>query len=316
MVFLIRTVVVLAGLWAALACAFAYWPAFLPFAAGLAVLGLTLWVVRSPQKRHLIGFAATFAVVLVWFVTRSPVGNRDWDEAQERTPRAEIDGGTLTIRGVRNFDWRSAEDFEARWEDRTYDLDRLETLDFVVTYFSSLRRVAHTCLSFGFADGRYFNVSVEARRLKGEPFNPIAGLFKRYELIYTVVDERDAFASRALFFNERIYVYRTNSPPEKIRALLVDMLIRANHLADAPEFYDLLTQNCTTTIVDHINRVRPDIAPWDIRIWLNGDSDRLAYDRGWLDTSVPFDELRGRARADLKAREHYDAPDFSAQVRR
>jgi len=90
---------------------------------------------------------------------------------------------------------------------------------------------------------------------------------------------------------------------------------RVNKLAREPEFYNTLTNNCTTNIRNHINRLAPDRVPYDYRVMLPGYSDRLAYDLGLLDTETSFAQTKQRSKVNYLAYLHRDSPDFSARIR-
>ena len=122
---------------------------------------------------------------------RIPASNdRDWQPDVSVTPHATVNGDLVTIRGVRNFDYRSESDFTPRWEDRTYDLRKLDSVDIIAVYWTG-KAVAHIMVSFGFQDQDYLAVSIETRKEKGESYSTLAGFFRRYELYYVVADERD-----------------------------------------------------------------------------------------------------------------------------
>ncbi|MBI2480636.1 MAG: DUF4105 domain-containing protein [Planctomycetia bacterium] len=104
--------------------------------------------------------------------------------------------------------------------------------------------------------------------------------------------------------------------PEQSRELFMDVMQRVNELAEVPEFYDTLSNNCTTNIVSHLNRLRPGRIPYDVRVLLPGYSDVLAYELGLLDTSLPFPEARRRARVTEIANRFADSKQFSTLIRR
>ena len=55
---------------------------------------------------------------------------------------------------------------------------------------------------------------------------------------------------------------------------------------------------------------------WDWRILANGYIDELGYERGQIDTSLPFAELRRRSDITAKAKAAYAAGnDFSRAIR-
>jgi hypothetical protein len=186
----------------------------------------------------------------------------------------------------------------------------------VVVPFTEATALAHTMLSFGFEDREFIVVSVEARLEKGEGYSPSKGATQQYELIYVIGDERDLIPLRTEHRKVDVYVYRAKAKPEEARVMFVDMLERANKLAKKPEFYDTFTNNCTTNIVDHANKLRPNVIPYSYHILLPGHSDRLAYDLGLLEKSAPFETLKRHAHINARAKVFADSDHFSQEIRR
>lgn len=252
---------------------------------------------------------------LVSLTTRQPSNDRDWIPEHKVLAHAEIHGNLVTIHNVRNAEFFTYRDCIVKHYDKTYDLSKIRSVDFVVVPFSEIKAVAHTLLTFGFEGGDYVGISVEVRLENGEGYDPAMGAFGQYELIYVIADERDLIPVRVEHRDVDVYVYRSTAPPEMARKLFVDMLKRANQLYEHPEFYDTLGNNCTTNIVRHINAIAPDKVPYDYRVLLPGYADKLAYDLGLIDNRLPFEEVKRRARVNeavLKYREH---PQFSAKIR-
>ena len=228
-------------------------------------------------------------------------------------PRVTIDGDRVHIAGVRNFEYRSLNDFTVRYEEREVQLSHLTGLDFFVSYWSE-GLVGHTFLSFIFDNAPPLSISIETRPEVGEGFNPVASLFKQFELIYVVGDERDLVRVRTNYRKETVYLYRLNTPPDDVRRLLMVYLKRINELADQPEFYHLLSNSCTINIIRYMNAAGR-AGRFDIRHLLNGMIDSYLYHSGRVDTTLPFDELRRRSRINEAALAADDAPDFSARIR-
>lgn len=302
--------------WATLAIYFSN----LPWAPLRTVLALAfaafgvwaLWVRRT--RRSALAFAAVFAAVLVWWASISPSHERVWRPDVAVMPRAIVQGDRVRLTGVRNFDYRSPDDFRQRYDERVVSLSRLTHVDFYVSYWMP-GPVGHTFLSFVFEDAPPVTISIEARPELGEGYAPIASLFKQFELIYVVGDERDIVRLRTNFRGEDVYLYRTTAGGEDARRLFLVYLERINELADRPEFYHLLSNNCTLNILRYVRAAGGTIARFDIRHYLNGLVDGYLFDTGRLDTTVPFDELRRRARINEKAQAADDAPDFSDRIR-
>jgi hypothetical protein len=185
--------------------------------------------------------------------------------------------------------------------------------------FESMPAVAHTLLSFEIArpDGKSdrLAVSVEVRKEKHETYNPVKGSARQYELMYVVADERDVIRQRTNYRHENVYLYRTTATPETARLLLADILGRVNDLAKKPEFYDTITNNCTTNIVRHIDRVRPNRITYDVRMLLPGYSDQLAFNQGLLVPYGNFEQTRQHAYINPLAERYADRQDFSELIR-
>jgi hypothetical protein len=200
-----------------------------------------------------------------------------------------------------------------RYEEREVQFSHLTNLDFFVSYWSE-GLVAHTFLSFIFDNAPPLSISIETRPEIGEGFDPVASLFKQFELIYVVGDERDLVRVRTNYRKESVYLYRINASPDSLRRLLMIYLERINELADRPEFYHLLSNSCTINIVRYANAAGRT-GQFNIRHLLNGLIDGYLYYSGRIDTSLDFDELRRRSRINEVAEAADDAPDFSARIR-
>ncbi len=151
------------------------------------------------RRSHLF-FGVLAAASLVFWSSLSPSHDRRWSVDQSVLPTAEFHGDSVLIHDVRNFRWTGATEFAPGWDDRTYRLDQVATVWYVLVPLSTAwRGPAHAFVSFGFDDGRYLAISVEARREVGETYGVLKGLFRRFELIYVVGDERDLIGRRAVY---------------------------------------------------------------------------------------------------------------------
>jgi hypothetical protein len=254
-----------------------------------------------------------FLGVVAWWLSISPSHDRPWRPEVGVMPRATIDGDRVHITGVRDFEYRSLNDFTVRYEEREVQLSHLTGLDFFVSYWSE-GLVGHTFLSFIFDNAPPLSISIETRPEVDEGFNPVASLFKQFELIYVVGDERDLVRVRTNYRKETVYLYRLNSSLDNVRRLLMVYLKRINELADRPEFYHLLSNSCTINIIRYANAAGR-AGSFDIRHLLNGMIDNYLYYSGRVDTTLPFDELRRRSRINEAAQAADDAPDFSERIR-
>lgn len=258
------------------------------------------------------------AALLIFFVALhlfiQPSNDRNWAKDQMVLPYAEFDGTEVTVRNIRNFTYASTTEYTPAYYDKTFDLDELETVDYIVEPFGGIG-AAHTFLSFGFRDGSYLAISIEIRKQIGETFSPLKGFLRQYELMYVIADERDAVKLRSNYRKDDVYLYPVEATHEHVRTLFVDMLNRANTLTQKPEFYNTLTNNCTTNIADHINDISPSRISWDYRLLFPENSDRLAQELGLIAQHTSIEEARMQHRINEKAEKYADDPEFSKRIR-
>lgn len=231
-------------------------------------------------------------------------------------PYVEFRGDEVVLRNVRNCVYRTESDYDVRHYDMRFRLDAVRTVDFLVVPFKESDLLAHTMLSFGLDDGRHFIISVEARIGQDQDYSAVAGTTRRFPLMYIIGDERDLILLRAKVRQVDVHLYRGRAEPQQVQDLLVDMLARVNKLQRQPEYYDTLTNNCTTNLVQHVNKLRPGRIPYDWRVLLPGHSDRLAYELGLLEIQGPFEVARASSRINELALANANDPDFSKRIRR
>jgi hypothetical protein len=250
----------------------------------------------------------------------SPSNVRDWEPDQAVLPYAEFVGGQIVVHNVRNCRYFDEGTYVVQHEERTYNLADCQRVDFIVAPFTDMPRLAHTMLSFEFrppnAPPQHLACSIEIRKEKGEEYAAWKGSARQYELMYVLADERDVVELRTNFRGEDVYLYHTTATPDQARMLLVDVLGRANELASRPEFYDTLSNNCTTNLVRHINRIKPNRLAYDYRVLLPGYSDKLAFDEGLIERRGSFEETKAAAHVNARALAAAGRTDFSAVIRR
>lgn len=266
----------------------------------------------------LIGLAIVVFFSLI--VTRWPWwvearNDRDWNLDQAVLPTVIRNGDTVTINNIRNFSYQTATTFTPAYYKATYNLAEVQTVDFIVEPFAGVRGAAHTFVTFGFADGRHLAISVEIRKEKGESFSPWQGLWRNYEIMYVIADERDVIKLRSNYRHDQVYLYPIKTTPAKARALLESMLTRAQKTALEPEFYHTILNNCTTNIADHVNEISPSRIPWTWTQLLPANADKTIYDLGLINTSLPFEQAREFFDINARAEQFAEDPDFSTRIR-
>ncbi len=268
----------------------------------------------SLKKKALVVCLMFIVLFLGVVFSKTPTNERDWALDQKILPTSIIKGDEISISDIRNFSYRSTTDYTPAYYDKTFKLSELESVDFIVEPFDNLG-AAHTFLSFGFASGDYVAISVEIRKEVRESFSAVKGLLNEYELTYVIADERDVIKLRTNYRKDNVYLYPIKTTKEKMQKLFVDMINRSNKLNAEPEFYNTLTNTCTTNIVDYVNAISVNKIPYDWRFLLPEYADELAYEIGLIDNSVPLAELRQKHQINALAEQYADSEDFSKKIR-
>lgn len=248
--------------------------------------------------------------------TNGPSNNRPWSPDQALLTTADIKRKEVVVHNVRNCHYESESDYLVDYYDRVVRLEDLTSVDFIIVPFQGMESMAHTMLSFGSRDGQQLAVSVEIRKERGESYDAVKGLMNQFEIMYVVADERDVIDLRATHRNDNVYAYPLKLTPEQTQALFVSTMRRANRLAKRPEFYNTLTNNCTTAIVGHLNEVLPStIALYDPRIVMPGHTDQFLYNNGLLATTRSFEETKRQANVSALARLRREDMNYSVAIR-
>lgn len=281
----------------------------------LAALVLILSGLRKKKPRAWGAFLVLFALVFAaWWLLIPPSNDRNWQPDVAVLPWAEIQGDLVTVHNIRNVDYRSETDYRVRHYDRRFDLRGLQSVDLFLVYWGS-PSIAHTMLSFGFEDGGFLCFSIETRKEVGEEYSAVKGFFKQFELTYVVADERDVVRLRSNYRSgEDVYLYRLKVPTDFARKVLLDYLREVNSLRENPEWYRAMLTNCTTSILRHTTPFNPD-ARFDWRLIANGYLDEMLYERGRLDRSLPFTELKRKSLINRRAKAADQVDDFSRLIR-
>ncbi len=256
------------------------------------------------------------AVAAMGLASIEPSNDRDWRPEQAVLPEITFEGDVVRIRNVRNFRHHADGSATPAYDDRTYDLRKIERVWFGVSPFgTSWRGPAHVFLSFGFSDSQHVAISVEARKEVGEEYSIWKGLLRRYELMYVIADERDVIPLRTEVWGDPVHLYPTRATPDQARRIFVRMLERAEALRARPVFYNTVTNNCTSNIVEPVNEIATRRIRFGLDLLLPGYSDARAHRLGLLDTELPLEEARRVFLVNDRVAAAIGEEDFSLRIR-
>ncbi|EPF80354.1 Lnb N-terminal periplasmic domain-containing protein [Acinetobacter rudis] len=248
----------------------------------LSILGIYVSQhVFSRQKDRVI-YLLVFALSLLWYFNIPAKQDRDWDPEVSRIFNYQKQGSLVTINNVRNFAWKSDGRYDERWESRKYDLDQLTGVNVITSYWMG-PQIAHTLVSFDFANQRPLVFSIEIRKERQESFSAIGGFFRQFELSLIAADEEDIVYTRSNIRHEQVYFFPVKMPKAAMQALFIEYLKKSDELAATPKWYNTVTSNCTTIIFDMAQAIEESLLPKDYRLLVSGYLPNYLYDIGVLD---------------------------------
>ena len=270
----------------------------IPWSSAAALLLAALWIGGCFFRRMTILLAAAEIGITLYFFSITPqerFSSAVWQRPWTHRPSAVIlKNGSIQFKKIRDFRYRTADDFSIRYRTMTVDPAELRSLDLALSHWDGMEAVAHTMLAFNFTRNRTLVLSMETRLPEGISQNAVAGLFKQYEIIPVLGTPEDLFDLRIKFRGEDFYRYRTNATEKQARQILTAV---TSYLSREPEFYNTLTCNCSTSLAFLLDSIGKDPVN-DIRLLINGFSDRMLYDLGYLA------HRRGESFASLKNRSY------------
>lgn len=260
-------------------------------------------------------FIASLFVFALWWLSQKPSLYRDWEPQDAKLPIFSWSGNVVSIENIRNHHWISDKDFTPNYLSGSYNTDDITSVDYIITPFSSFRGPAHTMLSFGFKDGRRLVISAEIRKERGENFSALKGLLNQYEIQYVVATEEDVLKLRTNHRKNSVILYPIKASTEDIAGVFRSMLIRSEKLSKEPEFYNTIFNNCTTSILDHVNAFRNKKIGWSLYTILPAESDEIVYKAWLINTNLSLEEARKFFNISAKAQATQDTENFSTKIR-
>ncbi|MCU0802865.1 MAG: DUF4105 domain-containing protein [Rhodobacteraceae bacterium] len=257
------------------------------------------------------GWAGAAAAFVIWYLTRIPRNDKAWipEVAHGLTGRM---GRNITIPHVRRFRWITKKEVVEAWEPWEVDPEAITSVDLIMSIWSS-PLIAHTMVSFGFADGRHLVISGETRRQKGDRFTITGGFFRRFELILIAADERDVVHLRTDVRREKVSIFPVLMTPEARRALFLAFINHGNDLARKAAWYNTITSNCTTVPFEIVRTINRKLR-YDWRLIFSGHLPGYLKKLGVLPPGT-MDELRARAVLPVSGDDGTDDAAYSQRLR-
>ncbi|WP_228721875.1 DUF4105 domain-containing protein [Acinetobacter sp. Marseille-Q1623] len=247
----------------------------------LSILGIYIRQNLFSRNKDILLYSVVFILSLLWYFNIPAKQNRDWNPEVDRLFTYQKQGDIVTIQNIRNFNWKTEDQYDAHWDTRRYNLNHITGVNIITSYWMG-PQIAHTLVSFDFSDQKPLVFSIEIRKEKTESFSAIGGFFRKYELSLIASDEKDLIYTRSNVRNEQVYFFPINMPKAEMRALFEEYLSKTDELAQQAKWYNTLTSNCTTLVFDMIQAISPKELPIDYRLLASGYLPNYLYDLGAL----------------------------------
>jgi len=76
-----------------------------------------------------------FGGIAAWWMGIPASNDRNWQKDVAVLPYATVEGEQVTIHNIRNLNYRTETDFDLRYYDKTFDLNRLDSVDLIAVYW-------------------------------------------------------------------------------------------------------------------------------------------------------------------------------------
>jgi hypothetical protein len=250
-------------------------------------------------KKILFLFAFAIVAGLVFLGFKNPKIDSNWVEKQAVVPKAEIKGNIVEFTNFRDFTYTPDLKMNIKFKDYSLNINDIEGVDFIISYFSEYDWIAHTLLSFRIKGQEPVSFSIEARYDNNEEYDPVDGMFRNYELYYVIAAERDILGVRTHIRKkgkgERVYLYNLKYTAEEAQKIFLEYCKNMNNLINEPDFYNTITNNCTTGLLENIESALDINLNWSIKWQLAGYIDEYLYDNAMVDTTLSFENLKKQA---------------------
>lgn len=264
------------------------------------------------RRTDILLYGFVFACALLWYFSLEARQDRDWNPEVAKQLHYEKQGDMVTLHNVRNFNWRSNEDYDIHWESRTVDLNKITGLNVIASYWMG-PKIAHTLVSFDFADQEPLVFSIEIRKEKNEEFSAFGGFFRKYELSLIASDEKDLIYTRSNIRNEQVYLFPVKMPVAERKALFIEYLNKADELHDEAKWYNTLTSNCTTLVFDMVQAINTRHPPKDYRLFASGYLPNYLYDLKAINQNYSLKEWYRLAHINPRTEQYAQQKDQSSK---
>ncbi len=230
------------------------------------------------RKMVLYFFLILIAAILFWFyILRQPSLEGNWEAHLQAQPAIKVENDTFYIDQI--HDWFYGPDGPIRTEtiSAEFNFKKVKDVWFFVEPFEGNENIAHTMMVFRFTDNKMVGLTIEARKEVGEEYSALAGMARKFELLYIWANPSDMLTRRAVMLDHTLYAYPFDLEQQDQIVLLKSLIQRTNALLTKPRFYNTLRHNCTNEFAQAVN------LPWSFAHVLTGKAPAYLAKKGYMD---------------------------------
>lgn len=234
--------------------------------------------------------ALIVAVLLLALIVsmRTPSSDREWDEDVRILADINIAADdTVTFTKLRDWRYVTGTVIEKSYTDAIVDPNDIVAMWLYEQTLDASGLAAHTFIVFEFAQGtanqRYLGLSVEARREQGEQYSVLGGAFRAFEIAHIWATENDLVTRRVQYLDYDLTRYRLDIPREYYAQVFLKFAQESQRLATEPQWYNTLTNNCTSSLIKYVNDSEPGAIPYHYSYSVTGKVDEYLESLGYKD---------------------------------
>ena len=288
-------------------------------AFALSVLGIYISQHFFSRRKDVIIYIIAFILSLFWYFSLEAKQDRQWNPEVAQALHYERQGDVITLHNVRNFKWNPDGSFQENWETRKFNLNDIQGVNIITSYWMG-PQIAHTLVSFDFANAKPLTFSIEIRKEATEDFSAIGGFFRQFELSLIASDEKDIIYTRSNIRGEQVYFFPINMAKPEMKALFEEYLSKSDELRKQAKWYNTLTSNCTTLVFDMVQAVSKQPLPSDYRLLASGYLPNYLNDLGAIDQNWDMKTWYQKAHVNPRTQEfskfeHQSSENYSQVLR-
>jgi hypothetical protein len=212
---------------------------------------------------------------LLFVCTRTPSLDRLWDEDVDVL--AGIDTSvaeTITLTRIRDWQYGVDSITDKAYFDALFDPNDIVAMWLYEQQLDTSGLIAHTFIVFQFVDsyerGKYLGLSVETRREQGETYSIVGGVLRKFEITHIWATEKDLVTRRVQYLNYPLTRYRLEIPAAYHAQIFRKFVEETKGLASQPQWYNTVSNNCTSSLIKYVNKSEPDAIPLHYSYVLTG----------------------------------------------